>query len=676
MDLLTLCPFVTSKLIWRAHSGVYALSVIVKATFVLRPGTSTVAPDQDPIAERDQFLDNDYRRSVRIPSDVVPYKPRADVLLVGRACAPGNQPVRSLVTRFVVGEMDKSIEVWCDRAFRMLDGQLLEGKRFAEMPLVWERASGGADSANPVGKRFDGPPDAYGSIAIANLQPLGHFVAKRADTFAPTCYAPIASTWPERRRRLGPLAKGAFDGRWQDKPLPPDLEPTFFLAAPHDQQVAEIRANERIVLENLVPEHPRLVTNLPGLKPRAIADRATGEREEITLVGDTLWVDTDRGVCCVVWRGRIGLRHPQEAGRIAVWVDGLPMTDSTGASGPSHEVIANVTNIKQTLASYHESASSAPALPFASGAPKASQPEIAASVPNETFASATAREKPAISTASHLPMDSLQKQTLPLDYVPPGTATPFDRRALRNSPMMQTVAPHLQASAAVLPFGAPTDAPITTLPDDSWVSPPMELPTNIVSIGPSEPHPFNVAPPPMIGPLATVDTGPEAPAPSNVPDKPAEAVEPPPAKNEPEPEVIALPLEKTAAIAAEIAEGLVDRAGVLHVYALDELAWTENQQRWNAAMTEEQERGKSALRAVYDAAYVQRVEGFRGAITARDYARIMVGIERRKANQVLQELKIQRPAQMPIIRTWAKKIAQSRNLGDEVAAALKAARNE
>ncbi|MBK9259442.1 MAG: DUF2169 domain-containing protein [Polyangiaceae bacterium] len=66
---------------------------------------------------------------MRVPNDVVPYKPRADVLLVGHAYAPDKQPVRSLVTRFVVGAMDKSIEVWCDRAFRVLDGQMLEGKR-------------------------------------------------------------------------------------------------------------------------------------------------------------------------------------------------------------------------------------------------------------------------------------------------------------------------------------------------------------------------------------------------------------------------------------------------------------------------------------------------------------------------------------------------------------------
>lgn len=328
MDIVTLCPFVASKVVWQAHTGAFALTVIVKATFVLRPGIAALAPEQDPIIERERFHDEDPRRSVRIPSDVVPYKPRADVLLVGSAYAPDKQPVRSLVTRFVVGEMDKSIEVWCDRAFRVLDGQVLEGKRFTRMPLVWERASGGPESANPVGKRFDGPADGYGTIAVANLQPVGHFVSKLSDTFVPTCYAPVAPAWPGRTQRLGRLSRTFLESAWNAQPLHVDLDPSFFQAAPPDQHVAEIRANERIVLENLHSEHPRLVTNLPDLRPRAIADRATGEREEIALVGDTLWVDTDRGVCCVVWRGRIGLRLADEAGRISITIANDNVNDS------------------------------------------------------------------------------------------------------------------------------------------------------------------------------------------------------------------------------------------------------------------------------------------------------------------------------------------------------------
>jgi hypothetical protein len=118
--------------------------------------------------------------------------------------------------------------------------------------------------------------------------------------------------------KLGRQAETLAVEDWQANPLPEGLDYSFFQAAPTDQQVSEIRANERLVLENLHPDHEKLVTSLPGIRPAAVVERATGEREQVALVADTLWIDTDRGICAVVWRGRIGLRHAQEAGRIAV----------------------------------------------------------------------------------------------------------------------------------------------------------------------------------------------------------------------------------------------------------------------------------------------------------------------------------------------------------------------
>lgn len=297
-------------------------TIVVKATFLLAPGTATLAPEQEGANETDGHWKGDSSRSVFRPSDKVPYKPRAEVMLVGHAYAPKKQPVRSLMTRLTVGEVDKSIEVWCDRVWRSQGGQLLEGARFTKMPLKWERAAGGPDTNNPVGMRFDAAPDAYGAVAIPNLQPPGILVSGRSDSFASICFAPIAETWSGRTQKLARLAGKFPVPGWEEHPLPSGVDPSFFQAAPLDQQVAEIRPNERIVLENLHPEHARLVTNLPGLRPKAVVDRATGEHEQVTLVADTLWIDTDRSLCVVVWRGTIGLRHAREGGRISVTLEG------------------------------------------------------------------------------------------------------------------------------------------------------------------------------------------------------------------------------------------------------------------------------------------------------------------------------------------------------------------
>lgn len=153
----------------------WALSIVCKATFLLAPGTSQLADVQEELFDVDGYWDDDPQRCLYAPSDLVPVKPRADVLLVGHAFAPGGRPARSVVTRLVVGEMEKRIEVWCDRIF-WHEGQLLEGQPFVKMPLRYERAAGGPGTWNPVGMRHDAAPDAHGAVRIPNLQAVAAMV--------------------------------------------------------------------------------------------------------------------------------------------------------------------------------------------------------------------------------------------------------------------------------------------------------------------------------------------------------------------------------------------------------------------------------------------------------------------------------------------------------------------
>ena len=69
-------------------------------------------------------------------------------MLVGHVDTPGKQTARSVMTRLVVGELDKSSEIWCERGTRVQDGQRLEGPRFTEMPLPWKRATGETETTS------------------------------------------------------------------------------------------------------------------------------------------------------------------------------------------------------------------------------------------------------------------------------------------------------------------------------------------------------------------------------------------------------------------------------------------------------------------------------------------------------------------------------------------------
>jgi hypothetical protein len=292
------------------------LTVVVKATYAIQPVESALAREQEYPNEDDNHWNDDDARSLYSPSDLVPFKPRADVMLVGHAFAPRKEPVRSLVARLVVGEVNKAVEVFGERAWTH-DGMLREGPRFVKMPLRYERASGGLDTANPVGMPPEGREDSFGNVPIPNLQPPGMLLAAPGEFIEPTGFGPIAPRWPARAEKLGRHAATWQQGAW-DQPVPEDIDPGYFMAGPRDQQVEQLRPNERIVLENLHPDHARLVTSLPGLAPQAFVERRGAAQHELSLTCDTLWIDTDRSICTATWRGQLPLDHPQQPGRVLI----------------------------------------------------------------------------------------------------------------------------------------------------------------------------------------------------------------------------------------------------------------------------------------------------------------------------------------------------------------------
>src|SRR5579871_5656418 len=111
MELVSLCPLPSAPFFWRPSPTRWALTVVAKATYLLDPGTASLAATPEPIHEEEQHWDDDPSRSLVAPSDLVPYKPHAEVLLVGSAYAKNGDPIRALVVRLQVGTVDKSIEV-------------------------------------------------------------------------------------------------------------------------------------------------------------------------------------------------------------------------------------------------------------------------------------------------------------------------------------------------------------------------------------------------------------------------------------------------------------------------------------------------------------------------------------------------------------------------------------
>ena len=316
MKITSVGPFLTGSLVWRPAPDLWMITVVAKATFSLKPGKVSLAADQQGINERELHWSDDAARSLYSHNDLVPFKRRVDVVLVGQAFAPPGAPARSLVARLSVGEIDKSIEVHPDRGLTR-EGEIHEGARWASMPLLYERAAGGPETWNPVGVSRDAPPDAYGQRILPNLQSPS---ARRSelDFAAPIGFGPIPASWRVRRDRLRDRADDWSEARYEEITIGDDFDAGYFQAAPQDQQLEVLRDEEPLVLENLLAEHPRLTTQLSGLQPKAFVDIHGQTPRDLRLVADTLWIDTDRAICTVTWRGQVPLVSRDQPGRVLV----------------------------------------------------------------------------------------------------------------------------------------------------------------------------------------------------------------------------------------------------------------------------------------------------------------------------------------------------------------------
>jgi hypothetical protein len=330
VSLVELSPMKAAWLLWRPHQSTPVLTVICKATFELAPGIAPLATAQDDVNRRDLHTENNARLGLYSASDLVPYKPRADVTVVGKAFAPPGELARSVVTRVRVGSVDKSVEVHADRYLNR-HGQLRANAFFSKMPIGYERAPGGPDTWNPVGKSLEGPADDKGRIALPNLQLPGEAINGRGARLTPVGLGPIPASWPWRRSLL--CGEAPWTGEvWLDSPLPPNWNFSFFNVGPPDQQLEELRPDEPIHLEHLHPDQPHLDTRLPAVRPCVFVERARGA-EALALRADTLWIDTNRLVQTVTWRGQLTLDENEESVRV------LSVATEPGGPDPSWDYV-------------------------------------------------------------------------------------------------------------------------------------------------------------------------------------------------------------------------------------------------------------------------------------------------------------------------------------------------
>jgi hypothetical protein len=314
LQLVNRTPFAAEILPLPDVDGIDTLFAIVKGTFALDE-RSSVADEQVPVTLADQHYGDPPVSSIRRPSDICLGKPGTDVVLLGSAWAPGGRPTWQMDVSISAGPVAKSVRVFADRVWDSGPGGTTVAwvAPFERLPLVWERAFGGADETergpvvharNPVGRGFRAPGSAraVGGMALPNLEDPTAPISSPRDAPAPACFAPLAAHWEPRRSFAG-----TYDDAWQASRapyLPTDFNLRFFQIAPLGLVAPRsFQGGEPVDVRGATPDGV-LQFQVPTVGIR-FNYRVGGSVQTRPAVCDTVIVEPDEGRFIVVWRSSL-----------------------------------------------------------------------------------------------------------------------------------------------------------------------------------------------------------------------------------------------------------------------------------------------------------------------------------------------------------------------------------
>lgn len=275
-------------------------------------------------------------------------KPRGEVLVFGRAFAPGGEPKPTFSARLRVDRgdaslVDKSIYVVGKRRWQLTGPT--DPEPITEMPLVWENAFGGPDyPPNPRGMGIE-PVEEEGSkvVLLPHLESPDHLIRSPNDRPPPACFGALDPTLAGRMAKMG-----TYGTKWVEQEFPgfaKDLDPEYFQVASEDQRLRDyFQGGESVVLENLHPTRPRLEARVPRVRARCFVQRkgaaaAQGGLEEIKTRLETLILlpNAERGVA--IFRGMIDVAE-DDAADLEVLLLGFERSDAPKPSEHYRAVLA------------------------------------------------------------------------------------------------------------------------------------------------------------------------------------------------------------------------------------------------------------------------------------------------------------------------------------------------
>jgi hypothetical protein len=293
--------------------------VILKGTFDLEGDGDDLplAEEQAPVLFADEFYGEPGESSVKYESDICLRKGGTDVVLVGNAYPRGGK-AKIAEVRLQVGPLDKRVRVFGERAWYRKLGfwKHTEPEPFEIMPLLFEKAFGGADTTdadpekhdyekrNPVGTGFAvaSKKERLEGLALPNLEDPEALITSWKDRPVPAGFGFFGRGWEPRVGHAG-----TYDEAWQEKRcplLPEDFDERYFnggapglVASPH------LEGGERVRLAGAAPDGVVGFT-LPA-RDFEVDIWLKGRKETSRPVLDTVVIEPDAGRLMLTWRSTV-----------------------------------------------------------------------------------------------------------------------------------------------------------------------------------------------------------------------------------------------------------------------------------------------------------------------------------------------------------------------------------
>ena len=310
----------------------------VRAGYELYPdGTLRLAARQE-IVLSDAYEGSTHATPLVMTSDLAPFKPGADITILGSAHPPGGEPAAVWPVSVAIDGATRELRIHGPRQWepgRKGDRpvwSLTPARRVAEVALDWRLASGGRIIGDPKGDAHPRNPIGAGLVDPRVTSPYFAYDAPQIDSAAepvgasgdrpePQGFGPVPPAWACRLRHLG-TPEGTR--------LPADHDYRYWHNAPPALRLpAPLGAGARVRLSGLVPGGGALVLALPDIEPYAHFAHRDGRDVFAAMNRDGLHLDL-RGQ--PPWRADITFRCWFEICPQFQFVS-IGVTDAAGAAG-------------------------------------------------------------------------------------------------------------------------------------------------------------------------------------------------------------------------------------------------------------------------------------------------------------------------------------------------------